>query len=45
MGPTLVRIDKSTAIAAPIGPIEGIADCTNLGAPWTGSEICLPTPG
>lgn len=45
MGPTLVRIDKNTGVATPIGPIEGIDDCTNLGAPWTGSEVCLPIPG
>lgn len=44
-GPTLVRIDKNTGIATPIAPIQGISDCTNLGAPWTGSEVCLPVPG
>jgi len=44
-GPTLVRVDKDSAVATPIGPIQGITGCTNLGAPWTGSEICLPIPG
>ena len=41
----LYEIDKATAKATEIGAIQGIGTCTNLGAPWTGSDVCLPVPG
>lgn len=40
----LYHIDKVTAQATLIGSL-GLGSCTNLGAPWTSSQVCLPIPG
>lgn len=41
----LYAIDKLTGAASLIGPIGTGGNCTNLGAPWTETEVCLPIPG
>jgi hypothetical protein len=41
----LYEIDKGTGAATLIGPLGTGSDCTNLGAPWTETEVCLPIPG
>jgi len=44
-GGKFYEIDKATAKATAIGTIEGVSGCTNLGAPWGGTGVCLPIPG
>lgn len=41
----LYEIDRVTGQASAIAPLGSGDGCTNLGAPWTTSEVCLPIPG
>lgn len=41
----LYEIDKNTAKATLVGPLGSGTGCTNLGAPWSNTEVCLPIPG
>lgn len=41
----LYEIDKVTAQATLVGKLGSGQGCTNLGAPWASSQVCLPIPG
>jgi hypothetical protein len=43
-GGLLYEIDKATAQTTLVGTIEDSTGCTNLGAPWSDSDVCLPIP-
>jgi hypothetical protein len=43
-GGQLYGIDKLAGTATFIGDMGVVGSCTNLGAPWSTSDVCLPPP-